>query len=66
MTTIEKYENVNCDFADAVYNKAMSEKNGVEFCCEADAIARIRDKILMDEGAKQDDIDLCNINNELQ
>ena len=50
MTTIEKYENVNCDFADAVYNKAMSEKNGVEF----------------DEGAKQDDIDLCNINNELQ
>lgn len=66
MTTIEKYERVNCKFAEMVHNKAMSDKNGVEFCCEFDTELLIIDKKLLDAGAIQDEIDLCNINSELQ
>lgn len=54
-------ENVNCEFVDAIYNKAMSEKNGVEFCCEKDLQQLTIKKKLLDAGQLQDDIDLCLI-----
>lgn len=55
----EYYEKVNCDFADAVYNKAMSDRYGVEFCCEKDLQRLTIKKKLLDAGQLQDDIDLC-------
>lgn len=55
----EYYENVNCEFADAIYNKAMSDRYGVEFCCEKDLQRLTIKKKLLDAGQLQDDIDLC-------
>lgn len=56
---IEYYEKINCEFADAVYNKAMAERYGVEFCCEKDLQRLTIKKKLLDAGALQDDVDLC-------
>ncbi len=56
---IEYYEKINCEFADAVYNKAMADRYGVEFCCEKDLQRLTIKKKLLDAGALQDDIDLC-------
>ena len=57
----EYYEKINCEFADAVYNKAMSDRYGVEFCCEKDLQRLTIKKKLLDAGQLQDDIDLCEI-----
>lgn len=56
---IEYYEKINCEFADAVYNKAMSDRYGIEFCCEKDLQKLTIKKKLLDAGQLQDDIDLC-------
>ena len=55
----EYYEKVNCEFADAVYNKAMAERYGVEFCCEKDLTRSVIKKKLLDAGQLQDEVDLC-------
>lgn len=57
----EYYEKVNCEFANAVYNKAMSDRYGVEFCCEKDLQRLTIKKKLLDAGQLQDDIDLCEL-----
>lgn len=60
---IEYYERVNCEFADAVFNEAMAERYGVEFCCEKDLTRLVIKKKLLDAGALQDDVDLCKCEN---
>lgn len=56
---VEYYERVNCEFASAVFNEAMAERYGVEFCCEKDLQRLTIKKKLLDAGALQDDVDLC-------
>lgn len=56
---VEYYERVNCEFASAVFNEAMSERYGVEFCCKKDLQRLTIKKKLLDAGALQDDVDLC-------
>lgn len=55
------YEKINCEFASAVYDKAMAERYGVEFCCEKDLRRLAIKKKLLDAGQIQDDIDLCEL-----
>lgn len=56
---VEYYERVNCEFASAVFNEAMAERYGVEFCCKKDLQRLTIKKKLLDAGALQDDVDLC-------
>lgn len=30
-------ENINCQFAEALYQKAVSDRYGIQFCCEQDS-----------------------------
>ena len=55
----EYYEKVNCEFANAVYNKAISDRYGVEFCCEKDLTRSVIKKKLLDAVQLQDEVDLC-------
>ncbi len=62
MNSIDLYEKITCEFAEAVFQKAMSKKYGIQFCCEKDLLHFSLQKKLLDAGRLQDkNIDLCEV-----